>query len=168
MSLKVNLVGKNCNHFLKSRCISELFWNSLKKTNAQVLPFFLQSFSCVSDEQPYLKTTGLYGDLLLLSTLFHFFYFIISAPLHMFVFQFLHLFFFFYVLAQVFGLPWWLSGKESTCNVGNEDSIPWLGIFPGEGNGNPLQYSCLENPMDRGAWWATVHGITKNRTRLSN
>ena len=76
--------------------------------------------------------------------------------------------FFFYVLAQVFGLPWWLSGKETTCNVGNEDSIPWLGISPGEGNGNPLQYSCLENPMDRGAWWATVHGITKNRTRLSN
>ena len=41
-------------------------------------------------------------------------------------------------------------------------------IFPGEGNDNPLRYSCLENPMDRGAWWATVHGITKSQTRLSN
>ena len=43
-----------------------------------------------------------------------------------------------------------------------------LGSIPGEGNGNPLQYSCLENPMDRGAWWATVNGVTKSRTRLSN
>ena len=41
-------------------------------------------------------------------------------------------------------------------------SIPGSGIFPGEGNGNPLQYSCLENPMDRGAWWATVHGVTES------
>ena len=42
-----------------------------------------------------------------------------------------------------------------------------LGRFPGEGNSNPLQYSCLENPMDRGVWWAIVHGVTKNQTRLS-
>ena len=41
---------------------------------------------------------------------------------------------------------------------------PWVGKFPGEGNGNPLQYYCLENPMDRGAWWATVHGVEKSRT----
>ena len=47
------------------------------------------------------------------------------------------------------------------------DSIPRLGRSPGEGNGNLLQYSCLENPMDRGAWWATVHGVSKSRTRLS-
>ena len=47
------------------------------------------------------------------------------------------------------------------------DSIPGLGRFPGERNGNPLQYSCLENPMDRGAWWAAVHGATKSRTQLS-
>ena len=46
--------------------------------------------------------------------------------------------------------------------------IPWSGGSPGEGNGNPLQYSCLENPMDRGAWKATVHGVTKSWTRLSN
>ena len=45
-------------------------------------------------------------------------------------------------------------------------SIPGLGTFPGKGNGNPLQYSCLENPMERGAWWATVHGTAKSRTRL--
>ena len=47
-------------------------------------------------------------------------------------------------------------------------SIPGLGRSPGEGNGNPLQYSCLENPMDGGAWWATVHGVAKSRTRLSD
>ena len=46
--------------------------------------------------------------------------------------------------------------------------IPRSGRSPGEGNGKPLQYSCLENPMDRGAWWATVHGVTKSRTQLSN
>ena len=49
-----------------------------------------------------------------------------------------------------------------------EGSIPGSGRFPGEGNGNPLQYSCLENPMERGAWWATVHRVAKSRTRLSN
>ena len=57
--------------------------------------------------------------------------------------------------------------KASACNAGDLGSIPGLGRSPGEGNGNPLQYSCLENPMDRGAWWATVHGIAKSRTRLS-
>ena len=46
--------------------------------------------------------------------------------------------------------------------------IPGSGRSPGEGNGNPLQYSCLENPMEGGTWWATVHGVTKSRTRLSN
>ena len=53
-------------------------------------------------------------------------------------------------------------GKESACNAGNLGSVPGLGRSPGERNGNPLQDSCLENPMDRGAWWATVHGVTKN------
>ena len=51
-------------------------------------------------------------------------------------------------------------------NVGDTGSIPESGRSPGEGNGNPLQYSCLENPMDRGAWWATVHGVVKSQTRL--
>ena len=58
--------------------------------------------------------------------------------------------------------------KESTCNAGDLGSIPGLGRSPGEGHGNPLQYSCLENHMDRGAWWATVHGVTKSQTRLSD
>ena len=53
------------------------------------------------------------------------------------------------------GLPQWLSGKESTCNAGDAGSIPGLGRFPGGGNDNPFQYSCLQNPMDRGVWWAT-------------
>ena len=52
-------------------------------------------------------------------------------------------------------------GKESACNVGDLGSIPGSGRSPGEGNGNPLQYSFLENPIDRGAWWATVHGIAR-------
>ena len=57
--------------------------------------------------------------------------------------------------------------KESTCNAGDLGLIPWSGRSLGEGNGTPLQYSCLENPMDRGAWWATVHGVTENQTRPS-
>ena len=55
-------------------------------------------------------------------------------------------------------------GKESACNAGDMGSIPRSGRSPGEGHGNPFQYSCLENPMDRGAWWATVHGVAKNQT----
>ena len=65
------------------------------------------------------------------------------------------------------GLLQWPSSKESACNAGDVGLIPGSGRLPGEGNGNPLQYSCLENTMDRGAWWATVHGITKSWTRLS-
>ena len=52
-------------------------------------------------------------------------------------------------------------GKESACNAGNLGSISGLGRSPGEGNGNPLKYSCLENPMDKGAWQATVYGVTR-------
>ena len=59
------------------------------------------------------------------------------------------------------GLPRWLSGKESTFNAGDPGSIPGSGRYPGRENDNPLQYSCLENPMDREVWWATVHGVTK-------
>ena len=58
--------------------------------------------------------------------------------------------------------------KVSACNVGDLGSIPGSGRSPGEGNGNPLQYSCLENPIDGGAWWATVHGVAKSRTGLSD
>ena len=59
-------------------------------------------------------------------------------------------------------------GKESACNEGDPGSIPESGRSPGGGHGNPLQYSCLENPTDRGAWRATVHGVAKSWTQLSN
>ena len=58
-------------------------------------------------------------------------------------------------------LPWWISSKESTCNAGDVILIPGSGRSPGEVNGNPLQYSCLGNSMERGVWWAIVHGVTK-------
>ena len=58
------------------------------------------------------------------------------------------------------GFPGGSDGKESACNAGDTGSIPRLGRSPGEGNGCPLQYSCLENPMDGRAWWATVPGVT--------
>ena len=63
------------------------------------------------------------------------------------------------------GLPQWLCGEESACNAGETGdigSVPGSGRSPGEGNGNPL----LENPMDRGAWWAIVHSVAKSQTRL--
>ena len=63
------------------------------------------------------------------------------------------------------GFPGTSDSKGSAHNAGDQGSIPGLGRSPGEGNGNPLQCSCLENSMDGGAWWATVHGITKSRTR---
>ena len=56
------------------------------------------------------------------------------------------------------------NGEESACNAGDPGLIPGSGRFPGEGYGNPFQYSCLENSVDRGAWWATVHGVTKSGT----
>ena len=69
-------------------------------------------------------------------------------------------------------LPRWLSGKEIHLPMQEIQEIGFWSLSwetsSGEGNGNALQYSCLENPMDRGAWWATVHGVTKSRTRLSH
>ena len=62
------------------------------------------------------------------------------------------------------GFPGGSDGKESACNVGDPGSIPGLGRSYGEGNGYPLQCSCLENSMDKEAWWATVHGVTKSQT----
>ena len=72
-------------------------------------------------------------------------------------------------LAQVeikwaIGIPGGSDNKESAYNAGDPGSIPGSGRSPGEGNGYPLQYSCLENPMDRGAWRATVHGVAKSQT----
>ena len=68
------------------------------------------------------------------------------------------------------GLPRWLSSKESPCQcrrLRDTDLIPVSGRSPGGGHGNPLKYSYLGNPMDRGAWWATVHGVAKSRTQIS-
>ena len=65
------------------------------------------------------------------------------------------------------GFPGDSAGKES-CYAGDLGLIPGLGRFPGEGNGKPFQYSCLENPMDRGAWWAAVHGVAKSQARLND
>ena len=66
------------------------------------------------------------------------------------------------------GFPGGSDGKEAALNAGALGSIAGLERYSGEWNGNPLQYSCLENSMNRGAWWATVHGVTKNQTRLSD
>ena len=70
--------------------------------------------------------------------------------------------------ARVLGFPGGSEVKESAWNAGDLGSILGSGRSPGEGNGTPLQYSCLENPVEGGAWWATVHGVAKSRTRLSD
>ena len=70
-------------------------------------------------------------------------------------------------LERQWGSPGGSDGKESACNAGDPGSTPGSGRFPGEGKGNPLQYSCLDNPMDRGAWQRTVHRVTKSQTWLS-
>ena len=75
-------------------------------------------------------------------------------------------FFFLVVNITVLRLPLYLSGKESVCQCRRckrHGFDPWIKMIPGEGNVNLLQYSCLENPMDRGAWWATVQGVTRVR-----
>ena len=66
------------------------------------------------------------------------------------------------------GFPSSSDSKASACNAGDPGLIPGSGRSPGEGNSNPLQHSCLEDSTDRGAWWATVHGVTKSQTRLSD
>ena len=66
------------------------------------------------------------------------------------------------------GFPAGSDSKESACNVGDSGSIPGSERSPGEGNGYPLQYSCLENSMNRGAWQATVHGVSKSWTQPSD
>ena len=65
-------------------------------------------------------------------------------------------------------LSWWLNGKETACNAGHLGSVSGSGRSPGEGHGHPLLYSCLENSMNRGAWWAIVHGVVKSRTQPSD
>ena len=72
------------------------------------------------------------------------------------------------MVQNTLGFPGSSVGKESAYSVGDPGLIPGLGRSPGEGNGNPLRYPCLENLMDRGAWWAAVHGVAKSRVRLSD
>ena len=72
------------------------------------------------------------------------------------------------LVATKFHFPGGSDGKEYVCNAGDLDSIPGSGRSPEGGNGNPFQYSCLENPKDRGAWWATVHGVAKSQARLGD
>ena len=69
---------------------------------------------------------------------------------------------------QCLDFPGGLDGKESTCNAGDPGSVPGLGRFPGGENCYPLQYSCLENSLDRGAWRATDHGVTRRQTQLND
>ena len=71
------------------------------------------------------------------------------------------------LLYRPWGFPGSSAGKESACNARDLGSIPGLGRSPGEGQDNPLRYSCLENPMDRGAWQATVHGVAKSQIQLN-
>ena len=73
-----------------------------------------------------------------------------------------------YKCLLIVGFPGGSAGKESVCDAGNPGSVRRLGRSPGEEKGNPLQYSCLENSMDRGAWQAPVHGVTKSWTQLSD
>ena len=69
---------------------------------------------------------------------------------------------------MVYFTPGGPDGKESACSAGDVGSIDGLGRSPGEGNGSPLQYACLKNPMDRGTWRATVHGIADSRTQVND
>ena len=73
-----------------------------------------------------------------------------------------------FTLLSILIFPGGSEVKASASNVRDVGSVPGSGRSPGEGNGNPLQYSCLENPMDGEAWWDTVHGVAKSRTRLSD
>ena len=77
-------------------------------------------------------------------------------------------FFFSFWSVLKFSFPSGSDSKEPACNTGDLGSICRSRRFPGEGNGNPLQYSCLENSVDKGAWWAIVHRVTKGWTRLSD
>ena len=69
---------------------------------------------------------------------------------------------------QMHGLPWWLSGKSICLQSRRCGFDPWVGKISWRSKLNPLPYSCLENPMDKGPWWAAVHGVTKSQTRLSD
>ena len=81
----------------------------------------------------------------------------------------LHFYIYIYIYMYIYITHTYIFTHTHThCQTGDSGLIPGSGSSPGEGNGNPPQYSCLENPMDGGAWWATVHGATKSRTRLGD
>ena len=82
--------------------------------------------------------------------------------------SFLGFTFFLHLTLYSLGFPGSLDGKAPAYSAGDPGLVPGSERSPGGGNGNPLQYSCLENPMDQGAWCATVHGVTKSRTQLSD
>ena len=117
----------------------------MKNIYAQVL-FFSPNSRCDSDEQAHLKATGKILDYMMILYLY----------LVCFIFSALYS-----VLPFHLGFPCSSVGKESACSAGTQLLIPGLGRSPGEGNGNPLQHSCLENPIDRGARWTTVHGVAR-------
>ena len=85
-----------------------------------------------------------------------------SLSITIYIYIYTHIYKTLSIYLPYYGLPWWLSGKESACNAGAKYSIPGSGRSPREGYGNPLQYSCLENPIDRGAWQATVCSVAKS------
>ena len=87
------------------------------------------------------------------------------CPLHTFIDQLLV---FNLVLGNLWGFPAGSVVKNPTANAGDEDLIPGSEIYPREENCNPLQYSCLGNSVNRGAWWASIHEVAKSQTRLSN
>ena len=163
------LYGTLCN----SWTLLTIFFTMLGKFSAIIsskifsYPFFLFFFW-----DPYSLNVGAFDIVpevseIVLSS-FHSFHFILlfRSYFHHFIFQFTDLFFCFRY--SVIGFPGGSEVKASACNAGDLGSNPGSGRSPGEGNGNPLQYSCLENPMDSRAWWATVHGVAKSRTRLSD
>ena len=78
-----------------------------------------------------------------------------------------HILYIYIIYINTRGFPHSSVGKESECNAGDPGLIPGSARYPGERNGKPLQYSCLENPMDRGAWWATVHGVARVKHSLA-
>ena len=112
---------------------------------AQVL-FFSPNSGCDSNEQPHLKTTGKILDYMMIFYLY----------LVCFIFSISYS-----VLPFHVGFPRSSVGKESACSAGDPGLIPGLGRSPGERNGNPLQHSCLENPIDRGARSTTIHGVAR-------
>ena len=92
--------------------------------------------------------------------------FILVISIRLFILILLTFLLFCCLLPVPAGLPWWFSSKECPCNAVDADtvSIPGWGRYSGGGHGNPLQYSCLENPMDRGAWLAVIHRLAKSQT----